>query len=71
MRVCSAAGGRASDLAPGAYERAGFPTAYVTGFGTPASCGDDRMLLVTSQTVDSARSITQAVEISFPLAHDP
>ena len=60
-------------LAPGAYdaltarliEQAGFPAVYMTGFGTSASLlgRPDVGLLTTSQMVDNARRIAQAVDV--------
>jgi 2,3-dimethylmalate lyase len=60
-------------LAPGCYdalgarlvEEAGFPAAYMTGFGTSASRlgRPDVGLLTLSEMVDNARRIAQAVEI--------
>jgi 2,3-dimethylmalate lyase len=60
-------------LAPGCYdplgarliEEAGFPAAYMTGFGTSAGRlgRPDVGLLTLSEMVDNARRITQAVDI--------
>jgi 2,3-dimethylmalate lyase len=60
-------------LAPGCYdalgarlvEEAGFPAAYMTGFGSAASLlgRPDIGLLTLSEMVDNARRIAQAVEI--------
>lgn len=60
-------------LAPGAYdgltarlvEEAGFPTVYMSGFGTAASLlgRPDVGLLTLSEMVDNGRRIAQAVEI--------
>jgi 2,3-dimethylmalate lyase len=60
-------------LAPGCYdalgarlvEEAGFPAAYMTGFGTAASRlgRPDVGLLTLSEMVDNARGIAQAVDI--------
>ena len=60
-------------LAPGAYdaltarliEQAGFPAVYMTGFGTSASLlgRPDVGLLTTSQMVDNARRMAQAVDV--------
>src|ERR1700676_4062693 len=60
-------------IAPGAYdaltariiEQAGFPAVYMTGFGTSASLlgRPDVGLLTTTQMVDNARRIAQAVDV--------